>query len=158
MTEEERRKFESAETLRQAAYCSFNDRRVYEWKLNLAIWTFLAVLLAGLVQPSKDGELFPLKGTGAWLSAAILGGLVILVHAYWSDGAARANAIDKAIARHYARIMHEVVAPPFDQELTDRIAALPKQVGWRQWTHLAQIAITTILVVAAVVIVYFRSS
>ena len=157
MKDEDRRRFESLETLRQAAYCSFNDRRVYEWKLNLAIWTTLAVLLAGLVQPSKEGATFPLRGTVAWVSVAILGTFVVILHAYWSEGAARANAIDKGVALHNARAMQQMLALPYEGDLKEMIEAHPKRVGWLQWSHLAQIAITALLVLATIVVVYVRS-
>ena len=71
MNEDERNRFLGLESLRLAAYSSFNDRRVYEWKLNLAIWTALAVLLAGLVQPSRDGAVFPLRGAAVLVSRTI---------------------------------------------------------------------------------------
>ena len=78
MTDDERNRFESMDSLRQAAYDSFNDRRSYEWKFSLSIWTALAVLLAGLVQPAKDGASFPLEGAAVWLVAAIVGVLIVL--------------------------------------------------------------------------------
>jgi len=53
MTEDSRRRFESLETLRAAAYASFNDRRGHEWKLAVSVWTTLALFLAGLVQPAS---------------------------------------------------------------------------------------------------------
>jgi hypothetical protein len=148
MTEDDRRRFESLGNLRQAAYASFNDRRVYEWKLNLAIWTALAVLLAGLLQPSKVGEAFPLHGTAVWVSAVLLGGLI----------ATRANAIDKGVALHYAGAMQDMLALPFATDLQKRIDAHPKQVGWRQWAPLAQVAITALLALASIAIVFVRSS
>lgn len=61
----EKDKLESLEALRRGAYDSFNDRRSYEWKFALAIWTALAVIIAGLLQPIRDGERFPLNGTAS---------------------------------------------------------------------------------------------
>jgi hypothetical protein len=156
MNEEERSRFESALSLMQAAYSSFNDRRVYEWKLNLAIWAALSVVIAGLTQPVKTGEQFPL-GSEAWVVSVILGFVVVIVHGYWSEGAARANAIDKGVALHYAKAMQGMLNLPFEKELLERITSLPKHVGWRQWSHLAQLAITAALVIATVVLMYVRT-
>lgn len=49
-------RLEYLEALRFAAYQSFNDRRSYEWKLSLAIWTAIAVLVAGLVPTRSKGH------------------------------------------------------------------------------------------------------
>lgn len=158
MTDDERNRFESMDSLRQAAYDSFNDRRSYEWKFSLSIWTALAVLLAGIVQPAKDGASFPLKGAAVWLVAAIVGVLLVLLHAYWNNGASRANSVDKGVALYFARAMQAMLSLPFDGDLEKKIEALPKTEGWTQWSHLAQVAITALLALAVVSIIYVRSS
>ncbi len=158
MTDEERKRFESLEALRSGAYTSFNDRRLYEWKLNLAIWTAQAVLIAGLVQPSKQGEAFPLRGPGAWIATAVLGVLILLLHAWWSDRAARANAIDKGVALLCSKEMERMAGIALDEELKKRIETHPKQVGWTQWSHLGELGITALLAMAATVVVWVRSS
>ena len=160
MTDDERNRFESMDSLRQAAYNSFNDRRSYEWKFSLSIWTALAVLLAGLVQPAQDGASFPLKGAAVWLVAAIVGVLLVLLHAYWSNGASRANSVDKGVALYFACAMQDMLmlSLPFDGDLRKKIEALPKTEGWTQWSHLAQVAITALLSLAVVSVIYVRSS
>ncbi len=90
------------EALRLAAYQSFNDRRSYEWKLSLAIWTALAVLVAGLVQPSQSGEVFPFHGIRYGVGATIIGVTIVELHVYFSNCLARANTIDRKKVLNYA--------------------------------------------------------
>lgn len=162
MTEEERRRFKSLEALRAAAYASFNDRRSYEWKLSLSIWTALAILLAGLLQPLKSGEEFPLRGSCVWIVFALAGALLVVLHALWSDWASRANSIDNRIQFHFRdEMMNNIVKLPFS---TDLARSIEKHLqsrpafGWTQRSHLVQVCITLLLATGAVVIVYVRST
>lgn len=157
MTEEERRRFESLETLRHAAYVSFSDRRSYEWKLSLGIWTALAVLLAGLLQPAQPGEVFPVKSPWAWVVATVVAGALAFLHLCWSEGASRRNNVDVEVADHYASEMQRMLNVPYGEALCWEIACLPSRRGWKTWSHLAQISITVLLGIAAVVIVWARS-
>ncbi len=158
MTEDERRRFESLETLRAAAYASFNDRRGHEWKLALSIWTAFAILLAGLVQPIEAGKTFPLKGPCAWVFFAVAGLAIVVLHAFWNHWASKANDIDNSIGRHFRDEMMNALSLRFGPDLVKRINKLPKTVGWYQISHLVQVCITALLAIGAVAIVYFRTS
>ncbi len=148
------------EALRVAAYKSFDDRRSYEWKLSLAIWTPLAVLVAGLVQPGHDG-IFPFHGTRYGIAATGVGVVIVLLHIFFNNGMARANAIDKDVSVFYAKKMRTVIGLRFDSKLDQQLDALPArpkhpQMQWLQWGHLTQIGFTFLLTLLAVVIVWLR--
>lgn len=149
------------ETLRAAAYASFNDRRGHEWKLSLGIWTALAVLLAGLVQSNKPGEDFPFQGTCAWAAFALAGLLLVALHAVWSHWASRGNYIDNKIQFHFRdEMINNTLKVPFSSELNEFIKAhLQREppFGWTQRSHFVQVCITFLLVAGAVLIVYVRS-
>jgi hypothetical protein len=154
MNEEERRRFESLESLRRAAYESFDSRRSYEWKLSLGIWTAQALALVALLQPT--GEDFPLKTHWAVLWGALVGVALVCLHGFLSHGFAKANANDKAESRHFMDAMVEKAMlkrsefpfPRWDEGTP----------GWRKWwSHLGQIGITCMLAVAAVLIIWGRS-
>ena len=158
---------EYLEKLRLSAYTSFNDRRSYEWKLALAIWTALAVLLAGLVQPTEATKIFPFHGHKYGVIALTLGVAILLVQIYFNNGMARANGIDKAKALLYEKQIESMldlkVDPALADDLKRRILSLPAQphhrLGqWRQWGHLAQITISAILTFAAVALVWVRAT
>jgi hypothetical protein len=158
MTEDVRRRFESFETLRAAAYTSFNDRRGHEWKLALSIWTSLAILLAGLIQPAKSGESFPLHGRWPWVLFAVAGLALVFLHGFWSSWASRANRIDQNIFLHLRDKMLAEIKSPLPDDVKAMIAQHPRPVGWYQTPHLVQVSITALLSVGAILVVYARSS
>ena len=158
MTEDSRRRFESLETLRAAAYASFNDRRGHEWKLAVSVWTTLALFLAGLVQPAKSGESFPLRGPWVWVLFAVGGLSLVILHALWNDWASRANRIDADIALHFRDEMIKEIQAPLPEDTRKRMAEHPRFVGLRQRSHLVQVSITAVLAAGALLVVYARSS
>ena len=159
MTEIDRWRFESLETLRSAAYNSFNDRRGYEWKFSISLWTALAIVLAGLLQPTKSGESFPLHGPWVWKLAALTSFGLVFLHAMWNHWASKANKIDTAIAQHFRNKMHDMLEVPFDSGLNNTITEHRRhhKVGWRQPSHLVQMLVTALLSTAAVLIIHARS-
>lgn len=157
MEEPERRRFESIETLRRAAYERFNDRRAYEWKFSLGIWTAEAVFLAGLVQPVEVGEISPMTARGAWIAAAMAGTLLVAVHGYWSKRAARAHSIDKEVSHFFGNAMQEMLNLPFSDGVAKEISDLRKAKDWKLWSHTAQATITLLLAAAIVLVIAARS-
>ncbi len=143
-------KLQYMEALRLASYTSFNDRRSYEWKLSLAIWTAAAVLVAGLVQPAKSGEVFPFHGESYGLAATIVGALIVVMHICFNVGIARANSIDRLKERIFSDLIKSELAlekdlkeHPEKTRLHKLIIELPKppesgRMQWWQWGHLAQ--------------------
>jgi hypothetical protein len=160
MTEEEQRRFEALEVLRAAAYTSFNDRRGHEWKFSLSIWTALAILLAGLVQPLKPGEVFPLRGTCVWVAFALAGLLLVVLHAVWSYWVFRANYIDNKIRFHFRdEMINNTLKLPFSSELNEIITKhLQPPFEWTHRYPLVQVGTTLLLVVGVVLIVYVRGT
>src|SRR5258708_18251334 len=104
------------EALRLASYTSFNDRRSYEWKLSLAIWTAAAVLVAGLVQRANPGEVFPFHGETYGIVATIVGALIVLMHMCFNVGIARANSIDRLKERILSDLIKSELALERDLE------------------------------------------
>ena len=160
MKDDEQKRFESLETLRAAAYTSFNDRRGHEWKLSLSIWTALAILLAGLIQPLKPGEIFPLWGTCVWLVFALAGLLLVVLHAVWSFWAARANEIDNKIRFHFRdEMINNTLKLPFGSELNGIISNhVQAPFGWTRRYPLVQVGTTLLLVAGVVLIAYVRGT
>jgi len=158
MTPDARNYFESLESLRKASYVSYNDRRSYEWKLALSIWSALGLVIVGLVQPIENGKVFPLEGTVAWIVAAVLGVVLICVHIFFSKVIAQANSIDRGVSLTYLESMQNFVSVQFCDELTRIINEYSGNNAWWKRSHIAQISITIILVVAVVLIIFYRSA
>lgn len=85
----------AAEGLRQA-FASFDRRRAYEWKLNLAIWTAIATFLALVVKGKVDGRL-----SKHWWLVMVAIILIALLHLALLLFMRSANAIDKRKASAY---------------------------------------------------------
>lgn len=145
-------KLEYLEALRKASYESFNDRRGYEWKLSLAIWTAVAVIIVGLIQPLKEGNAFPFHGQRYAIATGVVGLIIVLLHIYFSNCLARANAIDRKKARNYNNQIEsklDLEDTALKKEIDTHISRLPPAprhplLQWWQWGHLVQIAMTTL--------------
>jgi hypothetical protein len=165
MTEDERRLFQSLETLSMAAHKRFDQRRNYEWKVSISIWTVLAIVIAGLMQPLKEGE-FPLKGLSnlwIWVPSVAL----VVIHGFFAFRLARSNSFDKRESRYYENIMREWLAPELsgfrdeiqgirdlDKKTTD---ILNRRKWWKEWVAITQILITLLLAGSVVLIIIVRS-
>lgn len=171
-------KLQYLEALRLAAYNSFNDRRGYEWKLSLAIWSALAVVLAGLVQAK---EVFPFRGPLYGHAGLGLGLLIVLLHIYFNKGMAHANAIDRLKERMFSELIKSTagleelleeqkknqerkkpeVASDLErlEKLVDELRKPPEhgRSQWRQWGHWVQILITALLASADVALFWIRA-
>jgi hypothetical protein len=110
------------------------------------------------VQPADPKEAFPLTAPWAWIGAALAGVFLVLLHAFWSNGAAKANSIDKDISLHFFKAMQNMLDLPFEEKLKGEIDNLSHTRGWTQWSHLVQVSITALLAAAAVLIIWVRSS
>jgi hypothetical protein len=106
-----------------AAYQSFNDRRNYEWKFSLAIWTALAVMIAGLTQLVQTGETFVLHGRYHEIGSIVFGALLLLLHIYFNNCLARANAIDRKKMQNYANHIESVLKLNMETDLAKEIAS-----------------------------------
>ncbi|SRR6266404_451807 len=156
-------RLEYIEALRLAAYNSFNDRRSYEWKLSLAIWTAIAVLVAGLVQPGQVA--FPFHGIRYGVGATIVGMAIVALHVYFSNCLARANTIDRKKVLNYANQIESALQLPdtdLANEIKNLIVKLPKPFEsrwmlWWQWGHISQITMTILLIAVAVAFVWVRT-
>ena len=158
---------ESLEALREAAYQSFSDRRSYEWKFSLALWTAIAVMIAGLVQPTDAGEVFPFHGFYYRVGAIVSGVLVLILHIVFNNYLARANAIDRKKVIYYSRHIESALPlmteTDLAKEIERRISELPKLpeamwLQWWQWGHIVQILLTAVLIFIAELLFWARTS
>ncbi len=80
---------------RAAAYKSFNDRRSYEWKMCISIWTPFAVYIGALVtQPVESGKTLPVAGNQLAIGTALVSLIIIAIQVFWTLGLTRANKLD----------------------------------------------------------------
>jgi hypothetical protein len=159
MTEDQERLFKSLNTLRQAAWDSFDHRRTYEWKFAFGVWTPL-VVLTGTLLTHTASESYPLRGPWAVGMTGLFGLMVIGLHAYWSRGINRANDIDRALSYAYEENMCPLVSVSRQKLISpiiERFHGREKRTQSINFSHLAQVATTVLLVLAAICAVWART-
>ncbi len=159
--------FRALETLRSAAWASFNRRSGYEWKFCFAIWTALAVFIGSLVMhPTEPAKTIQIKG--AELVGLIVIGLgVLFIHAFWIAGAGHANAIDRRLSYMYEEKMRLLVGIDYKKDVRPIIEPSGNGKGGvfsssrigklSNYSHVTQVAITALLVIGAAFLMWLRA-
>lgn len=123
VADEVKKRVDALEVARAAAYKSFSDRREYEWKMCIGIWTFLAVFVSALV---IGKELFNVTGAPLFWGTAMICTLTFFLHVFWTVGISRSNAIDLGVTYHYAGKIQEALGITFPCELNTEIDSAKK--------------------------------
>jgi hypothetical protein len=89
LTEDEKRLADVLLSLQTHAFNSLNERRRYEWRLSISLWTAMVVLLAFLLK--REVALL-----SVWVKVALtlVAAVVAVLHAVWMKGAGRRNGAD----------------------------------------------------------------
>lgn len=153
MTEEQKRRFDALETLRKAAYDSFDARRGYEWKFCFSAWTAFALFIGALVtQPVETGKALPMTGSWPFLATMGMSAALTILHGVWLAGVGRANRADRLISYHFRREMINVsLVLPFADGLERELSVLRGRMGYlKSSSHGSQLAITGLLAAGAI--------
>jgi hypothetical protein len=150
--------FVALDTLRSAAWTSFDKRRTYEWKFCIAVWTALAVFTGSLVaQPIESTKTFPVKGFWPVVLTAIFGLAVAALHAFWTKGTGNANNVDRRLSFFYLERMFPLIAVK-KEDIDPIVAPVIKRMGTlANYAHFSQVGITVLLVIAAVFAMWARA-
>ena len=159
MNENEERLFKALDTLRSAAWTSFDKRRTYEWQFCIALWTALAFFIGTLVtQPIETAKRFPVKGAWPVLVTALIGLGVTAHHMYWIRGAGQANAADRQVSDVYGKKMCPLVGVSYDKEIDTIVGPrLSRRGKLTNYSHFTQVAVTFLLVLDAVSAIWARA-
>jgi len=141
MTEEEKKHFDALSTMWNGAWQQFNQRRNYEWKVSLALWTACASFIALVFTRgiSVDIQEWPLA---ARLVSMFLCLLVGVVHFYFLCRLHYACEADRDIARHYQLKMQSLSQSCFPKELEEKLEETRHTKCWRNWSVHSQAGIT----------------
>ncbi|MFH2012651.1 MAG: hypothetical protein ABIJ37_08145 [Pseudomonadota bacterium] len=155
MTNEEKNQVDSLELLRTAAYKSFNDRRSYEWKMCISIWTPFAVYIGALVtQPLESGKTLtlPIEDTLLAIVTAVVSALILAIQVFWTRGLARASKIDSEYDWDIRNEIYNLLKHPKPACIQAEVAKVmqAKAKLWH-WSHGTQLLITLILGIVATV-------
>ena len=155
MKEEDQRLFQALDTLRDAAWQSFDRRRTYEWKFCIAVWTSMAVFSGTLITTPPGATL-----AGAWpvVLTGLVGVLITSVHAYWSKGLSEANTADRRVSYVYEKRMCLLIGVSHADEVLPLVQPRQGRMGkLSNYSHLSQVVITGILAAAAVCAMWARA-
>jgi hypothetical protein len=143
MEEREKRKFDALATLWKGAWDNFHQRRIYEWKFSIAIWTAIAIFIASKIFKNVNIILDP--------NYLIAGGVLISFgHILWIRGIKKRNSCDRKIAIEYEEIMRNMIDFQFSEELKKELDEVRK--SWGIWNHGMQVGLTILLSCAAVLV------
>ena len=150
MCSESQKKPEVLMKLLELGWTNFDHRRIYQWKMTLAIWTAIAAFIA-----------LYLKGDAPVLSAGnrvylLVGALlVILVQTLFLIGMRLANGVDQKKALFYEALLNDISVPPDDARYAAVEQAI-KRIKWTKglWSIPCEVAITAILLLCCYVVVF----
>jgi hypothetical protein len=150
------KRFEQLETLRKAAWESIANRRQFEWRLCIAFWTLLLVIVAafGTGQVPTFDHSHRCAAVAFHVLAAIVPLVLGTVHTIWLFGLKNAYRLDKREESDFRRVMRKIAVYDEDPELTDWRQELIK-TGWKRQVFV-QTAMTWILVSLAVITIIFH--
>lgn len=106
MNDDVKRQFDAIATLWKARWDNFNQRRIYEWKFSLAVWTVFLVYLGKYIFNSGWAVDLP---SGLPTGVALLGGVVVFAHLLWLYGLGAKNLRDKRIMIAYERELQNII-------------------------------------------------
>lgn len=148
------------ESLRAAAYKSFTDRREYEWKFCIALWSALAFVDTALVFGRNGLQTDIPNQTALFWGTAITAVIVIGAHAWWTKGLARASRIDAKKGDEVTDKMCDLLGFQWSDDLKCLFREVARTRGSIfHWAHVVELVITGLLAVIAVVAVaYIRTA
>jgi hypothetical protein len=151
-----KRYFDAVESLRQAAWQSFDRRRSFEWKLSFGFWTALGSIIVGLA----IGEA-TLKSTPERVFLSLVSLVVVLLHGWWSFFLDQVNRAD--LDKSYAYEQEQMLALGITGDTKTavkvrKIVAAMTERAWvaKHWGHITQVAVTGIMAAAVTVITWLR--
>jgi uncharacterized membrane protein len=148
-------RFEQLETLRKAAWESIANRRQFEWRLCIAFWTLLLVIVAAF--GTGQVPTFDHSHRCAAVTFHVIAAIVVLalgiVHTIWLFGLKSAYRLDKLEESDFREVMRRIAEYTERPKLTELREEAIKS-GWKQ--VFVQTAMTWILVLLAVIIIIFH--
>ena len=144
--------FEELNALRAIAWESFAQRREFEWRVALGLWTALAAFASLIL--GKEVQLY---GIAPLVCVGVVSIVLFSMHVFFVIGIARGNKVDRVIAYHYEEEMRRVSNAGLPKALQDRARAHRRQVGLRSYAHVFQLGVTLVLGLAAVLAILWKS-
>ena len=137
----------------------FNSRRSYQWKLNLALWSAVALLAGFLFTNELNTQRTPCC---VYCFGLLLLLLVNVVYFYWTVHVSLHDVSDRNLARRWMREAATEVYPGENGQAKlkqlNKDALPPREggAGWMDYSTRTQIAITLLLSAMVVIAAWAR--
>ncbi len=142
MDEKDKREYDAWASLRDHAWCEFEEKTHLEWRLSFGIWVALlasagAILSASTLKGSTDIEIF------AWVGVFV----VAIVHArflWWIQRSVRTSReFQREAEAEMRRLLH-----------TAPVTLSPRKSAWLQPSVLVQMLITVLASITLLLVVH----
>ena len=139
MNEDVKRVFDALAELWSGRWENFNQRRIYEWKLSLAIWGAATAFIIGCI----SGK-FPQVGLPVLYWTIAIAGAIAVLHITWLYGLGVNNENDRTVMHDYEERMRQLVLADFKPRQFEKSGPL------LNWSHGPQVGITLLLYLGAI--------
>lgn len=151
-----KRYFDAVESLRQAAWQTFDRRRAFEWKLSFGLWTALSSIIAGLAIGQATLKSVPERSLLSLVSLS-----VVILHGWWSYSLDQVNRADLDKSYVYEREQLCTLGMTEQTNAGKDVRMIISEMtgrGWfaKHWGHITQVAITGILAAGATALAWLR--
>ena len=162
-TDETAKLLAALESVRSASYQAFSDRRDYEWKFCVALWTVFIIYVSALVVgPVEAGKAFGVTGWPLFLGTVGGSLLMFWAHLKWTIGISVANSVNLQMAEQMTESMRDLLQFQWTQSIQDchrKIREMrSKGQHWRHWSHSVELFITLLLGVMATCAAWIRGN
>lgn len=122
MDEAAKRRFDAILELLNGCWQKTADRRTYEWRITLTLWTGFAMLI-GVLLTSDIGTASPAVSVGVF----IIGFLIVCAHGLFLWGVAVMQTADRKMALHYEKILQNLSEAAFDEGLREALDQIQRR-------------------------------
>jgi hypothetical protein len=144
--------FEELKVLRDVAWASFTERREFEWRVALGLWTALAAFTSLIL-----GKEVVLHGDAPIVCVVAVAVILLSLHIFFVARIVKGNKVDRAMAHHYLEEMRKAAGSSLPASLQERVSAHQRQVGFRSYAHVFQLGVTLVLCATAVLAVVWKA-
>jgi hypothetical protein len=147
VTEENKARIDTIRSLYERSWEQFNKRRDNEFKITIALWTAMAVGVAGVARLEKIA-----MPAGRW-APVLLAFFAFILHFIWCRGIGKAQWAERTAALHYSSLLQKMARASFDDKFAYDLKRM-RQRNWvgRNWTYVFQLGVTFLLGVALVLV------
>ena len=147
----DKEKFEALEVLRKGAWEKFSSRRPLEWKACLALWALLAAVAVILLEGKINVNVV------SRFVITVVGIIIFGIHILWLTGLARATTIDQNAEHDLRNKMLSAINFTWTDKTKQSMARWHGgNVLLKNWSQVTQGAITMVLVVFVILLVWFN--